>query len=933
LENHLALRDTPLVTLTVDFELVGREEEVSRLHRFVDDVGEGPRAFAIRGDAGIGKTVLWRAGVEAAEEVGVRVLAARCVEAEMPLAFGGLADLLETAFAEVAEEVPAPQRELLAVAVGREAPHESSPDEIALPRVFVATLRALAARTPVLLAVDDLQWLDVPSRKILAFAVRRLGDVPVGLLVTQRGDRGDPLDLQHAFDEQSREELALGPLSIGALHQLVRSRLGVRIPRPTLARVHAASGGNPMFALEFARVVAGSHTPGPLPVPSSLEELVRERVAGFPETVAPLLTVVAAVERPTPQLLANAIDGSESLLDDAIDAGSLVLGDDGFVRFTHPLLASAIYTGLPPGRRRALHARLAAVGEDLEERARHLALSAAEPDVKVAHLLDRAASKARARGAPDTAVELAQQAVRLTPESDVEAREERVVVVAGYLADAGHVAGAVALLDELLAGDAYGPRRASALLTRIQVEDDRDARARWIRQALEHAGEEAAIRAQALLLSSLDHAERGNVEASELLAREALAEAEKVDDPALFATALVRVAYWAEYAGRPEPDLLDRAIAISDAHGVLPRTVPPRMALAELRLGRGDLGAARELLEAAPPAIRSGSRELDRARLLFDLILLELSAGNWDVAESYFDEAWQLAFDGGDGVGEAMLAVCRAALAMLRGRVDDARRLGGEAIARAEAAHWPMLVAKTREALGLMELSRGEPGEAWQWLADAPGRIDLAEARRVGPLPDAVEALVGLGRLDEAEAIVAGLEAQLQPGDCWAAPAAERCRALLLLARGDAKQASTAADASAAGFEAAGFRFERGRSLLVAGEALRRLGERRRAAEKLEAAKAIFSELGAALWLERADRELRRASPRPRRDRDLTSAERRVAALVAKGRTNREVSAQLFTTVGTVEVHLTRIYRKLGIRSRTELARRVAEGTLDLTEA
>jgi DNA-binding NarL/FixJ family response regulator len=919
------------VTLAVDFELVGREEELRRLHAFVDDIGNGPGALVIRGDAGIGKTVLWRAGVEAAAAAGIRVLSARCVEAEIPLAFGGLADLLDTTFPEVAEELPAPQRELLAVALGLEAPGHASPDKIALPRAFVAAVRALAGRTPLLLAVDDAQWLDAASRRILAFAARRLGDAAVGVLVTQRGDRGDPLALAHAFDGPSLEKLPLGPLSIDALHQLVRSRLGVRIPRPTLARVHAASGGNPMFALEFARAVAGSHAPGPLPVPSTLEEIVRDRVAGFPESVAPLLAVVAAVERPTPQLIADAMDGAEPLLDEAIDAGAVVLGDDGLVRFTHPLLASAIYSGLSPGRRHALHARLAAVAEDLEERARHLALSAAEPDVKVAQLLDEAASRARARGAPDTAVELAQQAVRLTPESDIEAREERALVVAGYLVDAGHVAGAAVLLDELLGGGASGPRRARALLTRIQVEDDRDARARWIREALEHAGEEAAIRAQALLLSTLDNAERGNVEASELLAREALAEAEKVDDPALLATALVRVAYWAEYAGRPEPDLLDRAIAISDAHGVLPRTVPPRMALAELRLGRGDLGGARDLLEAAPPAIRSGGREVDRARLLFDLTLLELSAGYWEAAERYLDEAWQLAFDGGDRVGEAMLMACRTALAILRGRVDDGRRLGGEAIARAEAAHWPSLAYEVRWGLGLLELSRGEPGEAWQWLADAPDRIDPAESCRLGPLPDAVEALVGLGRLEEAETIVARIEAQLKPGDDWASPAAERCRALLLLARGEANRALAAAEESAAAFETAGFPLERGRSLLLAGEALRRLGERRRAAERLEAAKAVFSELGAGLWLERAQQALRRASPRPRRDRDLTSAERRVAVLVAEGRTNREVSAQLFTTVGTVEVHLTRIYRKLGIRSRTELARRVAEGKLDLT--
>jgi DNA-binding NarL/FixJ family response regulator len=163
-------------------------------------------------------------------------------------------------------------------------------------------------------------------------------------------------------------------------------------------------------------------------------------------------------------------------------------------------------------------------------------------------------------------------------------------------------------------------------------------------------------------------------------------------------------------------------------------------------------------------------------------------------------------------------------------------------------------------------------------------------------------------------------------------PARLRCGALLLLARRDLAAALAGAEEAVAASEAVGLPLDRGRALLAAGEALRRLGQRRRAAEKLDAAKQVFAEVGARLWVARAEKELRRASPRPRRDRELTDAERGVAALVAAGRTNREVAAELFTTVGTVEVHLTRIYRKLGVRSRTELARKVAEGTLDITE-
>jgi DNA-binding CsgD family transcriptional regulator len=156
---------------------------------------------------------------------------------------------------------------------------------------------------------------------------------------------------------------------------------------------------------------------------------------------------------------------------------------------------------------------------------------------------------------------------------------------------------------------------------------------------------------------------------------------------------------------------------------------------------------------------------------------------------------------------------------------------------------------------------------------------------------------------------------------------------LLLLARRELDGAVATAEEAVVASEVVGLPLERGRALLAAGEALRRLGQRRRAADKLDAAKQIFAELGAPLWVARAEKELSRARPRSRRERELTSAERGVAALVAAGRTNREVAAELFTTVGTVEVHLTRIYRKLGLRSRTELARQVAEGTLDISDS
>jgi DNA-binding CsgD family transcriptional regulator len=931
LERAAPLDDNHRMAVAATFELIGRDDELERLKGFVRGLSEGPGGVVICGEAGIGKTVLWRAAVDLAATAGVRVLVTRCAEAEMPLALGGVGDLIETVLAEVADELAEPQRRTLAVVVGLEAPPDEAPDPTALPRAFLACLRALVGRSPVLVAIDDVQWLDAPSQRILAFAARRLGDTPVGILVTQRGDGGDPFALRGAF-EQGVAEIRVGPLSVGALNHLIRTRLGLRIPRPTMARVHQASGGNPMFALEFAQVAASSS--GPLPLPSSLEELVRDRVAGLPPTVLSLLAATAAAERPTSAVLARAVDEGGSALDEAIAAGAVALGPDGVVRFTHPLLASAVYDAIPPARRAAVHIRLAIASRDIEEHARHLALATLEPEVKVAQMLDEAAAHARARGAPDAAAELAEQAVRLTPLSDVVARENRMLAAGEFLLDVD-VAAASRLLDDLLGAGVSGPRRARALLLRYQAEHDADAAGRFAQEALQHVGGDRALRARALLLLSRHAIYLDDPATGASLAHRALADAEQADEPALLAEALAATALRAAAAGHPEPALADRALALAAEHGsARGRSLTfVKHVVALERMLAGKLAEARDLMEEAlDVAVRDG-REFDRRVTLTVLVRLELEAGNCDVAERYFQAAEELAFDRNSRWDDRIMPSLAGLIAALRGRVADARRLSSEAIRHGESFHLPELVTTGRAVLGFLELSLGEPADAWRALSAPPAALERRSPSYgfPEPMPDAVEALVGLGRLDDAEALLARFDARW-PDQRRTMPARLRCRALLLLAHRNLKAALAGAEEAAAVSEVVGLPLERGRALLIAGDALRRLGERRRAAEKLDAAKQIFAELGAPLWLARAEKELRRARPRPRRDRELTSAERGVAALVAAGRTNREVAAELFTTVGTVEVHLTRIYRKLGLRSRTELARKVAEGTLDIAE-
>jgi tetratricopeptide (TPR) repeat protein len=766
--------------------------------------------------------------------------------AEIPLALGGLGDLIEPALAEFADELREPQWRALAVVVGLEAPPDGAPDHLALPRAFLAFLRALAARSPALVAIDDAQWLDPASQRIVAFAARGLGDAPVAILATERGNAADPFDLRHAFDDRFTE-IRVGPLSIGALHHLIRTRLGVRIPRPTVARVHAASGGNPMFALEFARVAASAGRP--LPVPSSLEKLVRDRIARLPSEVLPLLAAVALVERPTPSLLRAVIDDADALLDAASAAGAVTLGPEGIVRFTHPLLASAAYAAVQPGASHALHERLAAESRDPEEQARHVALSTFEPDADAALLLDEAAARAASRGAPDAAAGLARHAMRLTPRDDVDGREERALGTATYLTDAGQMASAEVVLEDLLAGTVSGDRRARALLLDVcLVEVDLEKSRTLLEEAREHAGEDLATRIRLLLCLGTYPFHRGGLAAAEAIVREALAAAEELGDPVLLSAALTSVADMTSLGGNPEPSLLHRATVLLNDRPPLRGFPSPRMVLARQRRWAGDLLGARALLEAELAAARGRGHDHLTALVLVSLVDVEWAAGNWDVAERHVDEHSQLVFDAENRGGETHMLWRRGVLAASRGHVEEARLLAVEAIARGEDLHPSWLVLRGRWLLGLVALSLDNPVDAWNELravADCLARCEKLMPRDVPLVPDVVEAMVAAGHLEAAATTVASLDAHARAGEQrWASPAAARCRALLLLARSEPEAALMAAEEAASEFESAGFPLDYGRSLLVAGDALRRLGERRRAAEKLEQAKETFAQLG-----------------------------------------------------------------------------------------
>ena len=330
------------------WRVIGRERELATIRDFVAGISAGPRSLLLEGALGIGKTTLWRAGLRAAQEHSYHVLSCRPSELESRLAFGAAIDLLAGVDDAVLESLPVPQRHALEVALLR---RETSGDAPVQPREAavgaLGAIRMLARSAAVLIAVDDVQWLDTPSARVLAYVIRRLEDERVGLLMTRRDGTESPFRLERLRPEEESTSLEIPPLTLGALHHLVRERVGIAFPRPTLARLLRTSGGNPFFALEILRSLGDEmpSTAAELPIPGSLRELVAERLAALPPAAREAVLASFALSRPAPAAIESALRAarrSQSGLAAAVEADALELRH-GLVQLRHPLIGSTLY--------------------------------------------------------------------------------------------------------------------------------------------------------------------------------------------------------------------------------------------------------------------------------------------------------------------------------------------------------------------------------------------------------------------------------------------------------------------------------------------------------------------------------------------------------------------------------------------------------------
>lgn len=891
---------------------VGREAELHAIDGFV---AHGAGVLAIVGEPGIGKTTLWREGVERARTAGVTVLSARPSESEAKLSFAGLTDLLAGLPEELLERLPAPQRNGIEAALLRR-----SADRAPAPRVIgaalLSVLRMLVEAAPVLVAVDDLQWLDAPSAAAVEFALRRLGGERVSAIVSTRPGEIDrfPVKLGHELPVQWLEP---GALSVGALHRIVADGLGRTFPRPVLGRIAEASGGNPLYALEIARALTRNEPRTDaerLPAPASVDAIVRGRVRGLPAETRTALLRTAALARPH----ANAVAARD--LAAAEDAGLVWIADDGRIHFVHPLFASAVYSSAPLTERREMHRALADVVSDPEERARHLGLAAESPDADVAAELAAAARLARQRGAPDAAAELTELAVRLLPPA-TDAGYDLQLDLAEYLYLASDFRRAREILRELVGILSSGERRSRALLRLADIEywaSGESVALRLAEEALQ-AAEDPAQRARCLISIALKAGtvdlERAAAAAGDAVA---LLEALPQTEPASMAAALAARVRADLFLGRGlDAAAAERALALEAP--APPATVDDRVTF---KLGQwlryvDDLDGARSQLVDAERQAREEGDESSLANILLNRVIAETWAGEWTEAGRLADRMVD-AFEQ-HGVVAGGVDLWRAYVAAHVGN-----REAVEAAAERAPKEEPIIAAVWSRSLGLAALAAGDVEAADRHLSDAVEkleRIAFCEPAIWRIDGDAIEAAVANGAHDRAERWLQRLEERAAGSAVpWSLAVSARCRGLVLAAQGDLDGAAEALEDSLREHERCPVPFERARTLLVQGRVLRRLKQKRKARTALEEARAICARLGSDAWVARVDTELQRVAVRKAPD-ELSPTELRIAQLAAAGLSNPEIAAEVFVSRKTVEANLARAFRKLGVSSRAQLGR------------
>ncbi|MFD1932930.1 MULTISPECIES: ATP-binding protein [Nonomuraea] len=839
------------------------------------DKGHG-QALVVRGDAGIGKSALVE---HAAGQAGpLRVLRATGTESEAGLAFAALHQLLRPVTAEL-DALPEPQRDAVAGALGLAAAR--SDDRFLVAAGVLSLLIEAAEPGGLLVVVDDFQWIDQASADALLFAARRLGSERIAMLLAVRGEARTP----------GLPELPLRGLDQDSAVTLLAER--AEPAREVVARLVELTGGNPLALHETVELLTPAQLAGTAPLPEPLPVgagIFGEQVRRLPEDTRHLLLVAALEGRGDLDVVLKAADTAEPALRPAESAG--LISVDSAIRFRHPLVRSAVCAESSAMRRREVHRALAVQVADPDRRAWHRAAATVGQDEEVAAELGASAERAKARGGYADAATALVRAAELTPD-----RERRAVRLAAAATSAwlggrpgqaeSCLAEARSLADrpefaqlrgrfELNSGDAAEALRILSSGDTLEMLADASEAASYVGdvEALVAIGRRAEAFPPSFLrdaVAGIGAMLGGERDKGALLLRGALGRTGELHDAAQFLWASAAASY----------------------------------------LGEADVSV--ELVARAGRAARVSGMVGQLPVVLEFVATAERIEGRFAHSAAIAEEGLELAREAGYTNSVAAHLANLAAVAALQGREDDCARFANEALAIAIPHRVGLRASTARYALGLLDLGMGRHAAAHdRFTALAATGHPTAVWRST---PDRVEAAVRCGELDAARAAFAAYER-------WSADARTQ-EARALLARCRALTGDDAAFDEAMNLHPEGF--ERARTALLYGERLRRLHRPGDARPHLRYAMETFERAGAGPWARRAGDELRAAGEaRARPERDvlgaLTPQELRIAKLVAAGASSKEVAAQLFLSPRTVEYHLYKIYPKLGVGSRTELA-------------
>ena len=667
-------------------QIVERAAELAAIDEFLEDVRVSPSMLVFTGEIGIGKSTLWREALRLARERSYHVLVTRPVESETTLPFAALGDLFEPFSDETFLPLPRPQRQALMTALLRTEASDSPFHQRAVALATLGTLRALSVGQPVVLAIDDVHWLDQATASALEFALRRLDGDAVGALLSLRTEAGSApeLGLASAMPPDRTRSLGLERLGDAAIDEIVEQQLDVTFVRRDLLRLREGSGGNPYYALELARAITredpAARSGTQLPIPQSLRELARQRLSGLPAPVREFALLVSALSHPRIDLLAAATASSEAALDHlatAREAGVLEI-DGEAARFTHPMLSSVLYEDTPARERRTLHRRLADLLDDSEERARHLALAVDEPDEAIAGELEEAARLVRGRGAPESAAELVERARQLTPPELRENIARRCILAADYHFESGNTSHARALLEQALAVSPHGPGRARALIPlawAVVTEQGFRNAVPLFDEAASQAGDD--LRSQIESHRGLSWCEQhdGTLAAAAVHARAAAELSDALEDPPLLACSLADCAFLDFLMGNGVPhETMTRALALERESmtrlGIMGR---PSWIHGMLLEFSGELEAARSTLEEHHAHALEIGDEQAVPFILNHLGRVALLSGDWLSALEMSEAAYEAALQSAQEVERMFVLTTRALVAANLGAVERAR--------------------------------------------------------------------------------------------------------------------------------------------------------------------------------------------------------------------------------------------------------------------